>query len=146
MEKSKVIKMLSDLIQMDVDAAGVYEKAIQGAEDRLVRERLAKFQETHRRHIENLAQAVEDLGGEPPDASPDIKGIFREALAAIRAAGSGTEGSLKALKATEEETSRRYLETISLDLPPEVKDMLRKHSSDERIHLDYVETNLKAFS
>ena len=54
------------------------------------------------------------------------------------------KGALKALKTVEEITNRHYGEAVSKDAPPALKEILRKHFTDEKIHLDYIDSNLEA--
>lgn len=145
METAELIRKLSDLVQLDINAVHIYEKAVEGVGDELLKGRLQEFRQAHRAHIETLSEAIRALGGQAPDRSPDLKGMLREALTAIRSA-TGPEGSLKAIKTCEETTHRRYLAMVSEDIPSDLKDTMRKHSSDEKVHLEYVDLNLKALS
>ena len=56
------------------------------------------------------------------------------------------KAALKALKLTEQITNKYYGEVIPQDILDPVKDILRRHFSDEKIHLDYFKSNLRALS
>ena len=48
------------------------------------------------------------------------------------------------MKTTEEITNRHYGEVVSWEAPSEVKEVLRTYFSEEKIHLDYITSNLQA--
>jgi hypothetical protein len=56
------------------------------------------------------------------------------------------KGALQAMKTTEEITNRYYGEVVSWEAPPEVKEVLRKYFSEEKIHLEYITSNLQALA
>jgi hypothetical protein len=85
------------------------------------------------------------LGGQPPEYSQDIKGYVIEAFAAIRSF-TGLKGALAAMKTTEEITNRYYGEVVSWEAPSAVKEVLRTFFSEEKLHLDYITSNLQAMS
>ncbi len=79
-----LIKAISNLVQLDIDAVHAYDQAIKELDDPIIKERLMKFQEEHRNHISGLAEHIANLGGQPPEPSQDFKGYVIEAFAAIR--------------------------------------------------------------
>ncbi|MGA8180340.1 MAG: DUF2383 domain-containing protein [Desulfobacterales bacterium] len=138
-----LIKAISNLVQLDIDAVHAYDQAVKEVDDPIIKERLLKFQEEHRNHISSLAEHIRNLGGQPPGKSKDFKGYVIEAFAAIRSF-TGLKGALKAMRITEEITNRYYGEVVSWEAPAEVKEALRTYFSEEKIHLDYIISNLQA--
>jgi hypothetical protein len=57
---------------------------------------------------------------------------------------TGTKGALKAVQSIEEMTNRYYDEVVSWEIDDNVSTMLKKHFSDVKIHLDYINSNLQA--
>jgi hypothetical protein len=57
---------------------------------------------------------------------------------------TGLKGALKAMKTMEEITNRHYGEVVSWEAPSELKEVLRTYFSEEKIHLDYLTSNLQA--
>jgi disulfide oxidoreductase YuzD len=53
------------------------------------------------------------------------------------------KSALKVLKAAETISYHYYGQIISKDIPEILKENLRKHFSDEKIHLEYIDNNLK---
>jgi rubrerythrin len=137
-----LIKAMSNLVQLDIDAVHAYDQAIKEIDDPIIKERLLTFQEDHRNHIRTLSEQIKILGGRPPVESQDFKGYVIEAFAAIRSF-TGLKGALKSVKTAEEITNRYYAEVVSWKAPPEVKENLRTYFSDEKIHLEYITSNLK---
>lgn len=145
MNKGDLIDTLSNLVQLDIDAYYAYNQAVKEIDDAIIKDRLQKFQDEHRNHITDLSGQIESLGGQPPDPSKDFKGFVIEAFTAIRSF-TGLKGALKALKTAEEITNRRYGDAVSLETPPETKELLRTCFSEEKVHLDYITSNLQALS
>ena len=136
---------MSNLVQLDIDAVHAYDQAVKEINDTIIRDRLLKFQDEHRNHISGLSKQIKNLGGQPPERSQDLKGYVIEAFTAIRSF-TGLNGALNAMKTTEEITNRYYSEVVSWEAPTEVKELLRTYFSEEKIHLDYISSNLKALS
>jgi uncharacterized protein (TIGR02284 family) len=143
MQGEKLVELLSELIQLDIDAIEAYREAVEGVEDDIMRKRLESFAQHHLNHIDMLSQEVESAGGQPPELSKDLKGLLIKGFAALRST-TGTRGALKALQTAEELTVKGYGNAVSQDVPGVVKALLRKFFSEERNHLDYIRKNLEA--
>ena len=145
MKEKELIAALSSLVQLDIDAAHAYDQAVKEIDDAIIRNRLLKFQKEHRLHIDGLSSQIVALGGQPPDHTQNFKGYVIKAFTAIQSV-AGMKGALRAIKATEEITNRYYGEVVSWEAPSEVKEMLRTYFSEEKIHLDYITSNLQALT
>jgi len=145
MSEKNLIDVISDLIQVDIDAQHSYGQAIEHIDDDIIRKRLKEFMGHHQAHIEDLSEQVKTLGGKPPKLSRDVKGVVIEGFTVLRSS-TGTVGALKALKTTEEITNRHYAKALPLEVSSSLKEIFRKHLSEERIHLDYITSNLEALS
>jgi uncharacterized protein (TIGR02284 family) len=145
MNEKNLIEALSNLVQLDIDAVYAYDQALKEIDDAIIKDRLLKFQNDHRNHITGLSKQIEELGGQPPENSRDIKGYVIEAFTAIRSF-TGLKGALKAIKTTEEITNRYYGEVVSWKAPSAAKEVLRTYFSEEKVHLDYITSNLQAMA
>ena len=145
MNEKNLIEALSNLVQLDIDAVHAYDQALKEIDDAIIKDRLLKFQDDHRTHIGGLSKQIEELGGQPPEYSQDIKGYVIEAFTAIRSF-TGLKGALKAIKTTEEITNRYYGEVVSWKAPSAAKEVLRTYFSEEKVHLDYINSNLQAMA
>ena len=145
MKQESVLSQLEEIVQVDIDAAHAYDRAINQIQDDIIRERLANFRDEHRKHIIRLVQEITSRGGSPLDPTPDVKGYLMQVFTALRSV-SGTRGALAAMKLNEELTHAKYAEVFPQDFPEDVKEVLRSNLSDEKRHLDYIANNLKSLS
>ena len=145
MNEKDLITALSNLVQLDIDAVHAYNQALKEIDDSIIRDRLLEFQEEHRVRIDTLSRLIAELGGKPPEQSKDFKGYVIEAFAAIRSF-TGLKGALKGIKITEEITNRHYGEVVSWEAPSGIKESLRQYFSEEKVHLDYISSNLQALA
>ena len=143
MEKNELIEAISALIQLDIDTVYAYEQAIDEIEDGIIRARLTEFRDAHRQHSERLSEKIRALDGTPPKHTKDFKGYAIEAFTALRGI-TGMKGALKALRTVEEITNRQYGKIVSEDVPAPFKELFRKYFSDEKMHLNYIDSNLEA--
>jgi uncharacterized protein (TIGR02284 family) len=145
MTREEMIDSLNSLIQLDIDAVSAYEQAIKNIDDPIIRDRITEFKEHHGGHTRDLFSLVQKMGGTPPDLSPDFKGFLIQGFTAIRSA-TGTEGALRAMELNEKLTNRNYSEAVGWDWTPEAKILVEKNFSDEKIHLEYIQSNLRSIS
>jgi uncharacterized protein (TIGR02284 family) len=141
MDRHETISTLNELIQLDIDAVHAYEQAIDRIDMRQIAEDLERFKGDHQRHIRELSAAVRQLGADPPERSPDLKGYLIEGFTALRSM-TGTEGALKAMRTNEKITNKNYDKALSQDLPADVAAIVRRNRDDERRHLEYIENAL----
>ena len=127
-------------MQLDLDSEHAYTQVIDTVNDPVVHERLAHFLEDHRRHVSHLGEQIQSLGGKAPDSSRDFKGYVMEGVMSL-AEAAGLADALNVIKVAEEVTHRAYADAISLDLPPDLKEIIRKHFTDEKNHLNYIVRN-----
>ena len=145
MTPQEMIEGLNSLIQLDIDAVSAYEQAIKNIDDPIIRDRITEFKEHHRGHTRDLSSLVQKMGGTPPDPSPDFKGFLIQGFTAIRSA-TGTEGALRAMELNEKLTNRNYSEAVSWNWTPEAKILVEQNLLDEKIHLEYIQSNLRSMS
>lgn len=141
MDTKKVIDELNSLIQLDIDASEAYKQALKNIDVKDIYEKINQFCLDHERHIVDLTQCVRKLNGTPIERTQDLKGFLIEGFTAIRSA-TGTEGALKAMKTNEKLTNSRYNAALSLEVPPDIKEVIERNYADERRHLEYIENVL----
>ena len=137
MNTKKVIAALRRLAQLDVDAIGTYDAAIERIDIPLVKEKLAEFRVDHRRHVQDLNAELVRLGGEPVEQKPDLKGAVLKGFTAVSAT-MGTEGALLAMLGNEELTNRAYEAAQKLECDATIHALLAKNLEDERRHLGWI--------
>ena len=143
MNNKSLVEKLTHLMQLEIDARHTYDLALDKVDDVVIRERMAEFGKQHKAHIERLSKEIKILGGSPPDFSPDITGYLIEGVTALMSS-MGAKGALQGVKLSEDLTTNRYQDALKWDVPDRIKDIIRSHFTDEKIHLDYIANNLKA--
>jgi uncharacterized protein (TIGR02284 family) len=141
MENKEIIEELKSLIQLDIDAARAYSQAIDEVDIKFIRDNLDDFRNDHERHIYNLSPLITELGGTPPDKSPDLKGFVIAGFTMIRSQ-AGTEGALNAMETNEKLTNKSYSEACSKDFPPNILVQLQNNYDDEQRHLEFIHQQL----
>lgn len=137
-DKFKTYSVLTDLMQIDVDAVRAYTQAIAAIPVVTVRRRLEAFRADHERHIDDIEIEIRNLGMQPPDRTPDLKGFLLAGYTAIRSS-MGTEAALRAMRANETLTNQRYDEALRADVPDEVRTLIERNRDDERRHIRFIE-------
>jgi uncharacterized protein (TIGR02284 family) len=140
-DMTKLIAQLNNLVALDIDAVNAYEVAVERIKVMSVREQLREFQSDHRRHVQELSNAVTRLGG-TPRSEPDIKGFFIKGFTAISST-MGDEAALRAMKSNEQLTTRTYEKALAEAWPNDVRPLIEQNYHDEQRHLSYVEDLLR---
>jgi hypothetical protein len=132
---------LKRLVQLDVDAVLAYDRAIAAVGEGHVASSLAAFRLDHQRHILELSKALLDLGVNPPEAKPDLKGSILGGLTAVRSR-LGTEQALQAMRSNEQLTNSSYANALAKPFPEDVLEVVRRGYADEQRHLAWIEKTL----
>ncbi len=141
---NNLIKVLTDLAQLDIDAVFAYEQALEQIEDQIIYKNISSFRADHIRHIDHLSELIRQYGGKPPERNKDFKGFIIEGFTALRSI-TGIVGALNAMEGNENTTNRNYKTAIdkNTDFPADVISLLQKNYQDEQRHLNYIQTVLK---
>ncbi len=142
MSKTKLAKLHS-LAQLDVDAIGTYDAALQRVDVPLLKERLAEFREDHVRHVHALNDLISKLGGKPVSMKPDLKGAVLKGFTAVTSM-MGNEAALIAMVGNEELTTRTYQAALKLEWTPEERIVIDSHYADEQRHLSWIKDAAKS--
>ncbi len=142
MENKDIIDELKSLVQLDIDATRAYSQAMDAIDIKFIKDSLDDFRNDHERHIYNLSPIITELGGTPPEKSPDLKGFLIAGFTMIRSQ-TGTEGALNAMETNEKLTNKNYGEACSKDFPGHILTQLQANYSDEQRHLAFIQQHLK---
>lgn len=138
MRNAEIIEKLRALMQLDYDAIMAYQAAIERIDVESIQEQLTRFMGDHGRHVHDLKDAIESLGGDAPkDPGRDLKGVLLEGLTAVRSM-LGTASALRAMRRNEQLTNKAYEEALEADLPPEIRELVLRNREDEARHLAYI--------
>lgn len=141
MNSEQLIKILSSLMHLDIDAVHSYEQVIEQIDIAEVKEELSEFRRDHERHVDQLENSIRELGGVPPERKRDLKGFIIEGFTAIRSR-TGTKGALKAMLTNERITNKKYSECLNNSMPENIRSLVDNNYKDEQRHLAYVEVTL----
>lgn len=133
----QLIKHLNNLIELDYDAIEAYEAAIDRLDEAQLRDRLMEYKRDHEQHTQNLGQWVSRLGGEPATKG-DFKRVLTKGKVVIGGLGD-TKGVLKAMKANEDVTNKKYEQALAdIKEPQELVEVIRQNFADEQRHREWL--------
>jgi hypothetical protein len=135
---AEVLDGLNDLLQLDHDAIGAYEIAIERLLDRDHALQIESFRQDHARHIAKLNEVIAGLGGTPLN-EPHPTAPLKEAIQRLAAAG-GDRALLLAWRSNERQVSTKYdvYARKARRWPPEVKRVVDENALDEERHYAWV--------
>ncbi|HEX2190580.1 MAG TPA: ferritin-like domain-containing protein [Longimicrobiaceae bacterium] len=135
---SEILDGLNDLLQLDHDAIGAYEIAIEKLEDRDHADQIAGFKRDHERHIRDLNEAIAGLGGTPKN-EPHATGPFKQALQSLGGLG-GDRGILIAWRTNELQVRTKYDSYAAKAnfWGTELKRLVDRNALDEERHYEWV--------
>jgi uncharacterized protein (TIGR02284 family) len=137
----EVVTLLNQLIHLEYDAIEACRSAVARVTDSEDRGRLGELLGDHRRHVDELADVVRNLGGEPAGV-----GDLRQALVRGRVAlGAlvGERAMLEAIRRNEWDIAAAYGRAASQPgVPVDVLAVLERHLCDERGHHAWVNERL----
>ena len=146
MENQKILKVLVNLAQLDIDAENAYGQALTHINNKEYYEQIAKFRDDHLDHINDLSSLIRAYGGKSPERTLDFTGYLIEGFTSLRSV-TGLIGALKAMEMNEILTNKIYKDTLSSEdsknWPEDILSAVKKNYFDEVKHLAYIRDILK---
>jgi rubrerythrin len=141
---AEILEGLNDLLQLDHDAVGSYEIAMEKLEDRDHSGQISGFLRDHERHIRELNELIAELGGSPVN-QPHATGPFKQALQSLGALG-GDRGILIAFRTNELQARAKYdgYASKANGWPTAIKRVVDRNALDEERHYRWVAEALAA--
>ncbi|MDQ3556302.1 MAG: ferritin-like domain-containing protein [Gemmatimonadota bacterium] len=135
---AEVVDTLNDLLQLDHDAIGAYEIAIEKLSDRSLADRIQEFKHDHQRHIAELNDALAALGGTPKN-EPHATGPFKQGLQSLGGL-AGNKGVLMAWRTNEMQAKTKYSKAASdaVGWPEGARTVVERNARDEERHYRWV--------
>ncbi len=140
-ESEEVVSDLNDLIELDYDAIAAYQAAIERLESAAYKTKLTEFLGDHKRHVEELGTEVRKEGGNPPTDGDAMKIMTKGKV--VIADLFGDEAILKAMRANEEVTNKKYEAAVEEGYAEHIQTILRKGLADERRHKGWLIATLE---
>jgi uncharacterized protein (TIGR02284 family) len=137
----EVVSLLNRLIHHEYDAIEACRSAVARVTDSDDRRRLGALLGDHRRHVDELADIVRNLGGEPVS-----QGDLRQAIArgrVVLGALVGERAVLEAIRRNEGDIATIYGQAASQPgVPVDVLAVLERHLHEERGHHAWISERL----
>ncbi len=141
LSQEKIVDELNEVLQIDIDAVGAYQTAIDSISELAIKRQLIQFKADHERHCTDLNALVQRFGGDP-NKRPDLRGVVRKGFTKV-AGLVGTEATLRAMLSNERLTNDVYARHVQRAFPPDVLDVLRRNFGDEQRHFAWIDTALR---
>jgi rubrerythrin len=140
---TEVLEGLNDLLQLNHDAVGAYDIAIEKLENADHATQISGFKQDHLRHIRELNAAIEQLGGTPKN-EPHATGVLKQGMQSLGAVG-GDKGILIAWRTNELQVRTKYdnYAAKATTWPGELKRMVDEQALDEERHYRWVADELE---
>jgi uncharacterized protein (TIGR02284 family) len=132
------VNTLLALAQMDSEAAAAYETAAELVETEEVQSKLQEFADDHRRHIKDLGQLIQELGGQPRAAAAPPPDDSTFVMCAAALAALGTQGALLSLISSEQFTNSTYDAALNAVVAQDARALLERNFSDEQRHIAWL--------
>ena len=136
---AEILAALNDLLQLDHDAIGAYQVAIEQLKDRSHAQQIQVFLLDHERHVQDLNRVIQELGGTPKN-EPHASGPLKQAIQGIGGLG-GDKGTLMAFRTNEMQVRTRYQGYLekAASWPGEVRATIDRNALDEERHFGWVD-------
>lgn len=136
--RKEIIDGLNDLLQLDHDAIGSYDVAIEKLENREHAEQIRGFRYDHERHIQNLNELIGGMGGTAAN-EPHASAPLKDGLQRLGGIG-GDKGILTAWRANELQVRTKYdsFASKAVHWPAAVKRVIDENALDEERHYQWV--------
>ena len=139
--ETAVLDGLNDLLQLDHDAIGAYEVAMQKLADRDLASMIAGYLRDHERHVRSLNETIAALGGTPRN-EPHATAPLKQALQAVGAV-AGDRGLMLAWRTNEAATRAKYdsyaRRASQEGWPADVKRVIDENALDEERHHEWAQ-------
>lgn len=135
--ESALDDLLSDLIQLDYDAADAYQAAIDRLQNHSYRTSLAAFKQDHLRHTDDLGRVLSSMGKTPPKEG-DMKSLLTKGKVVLGGL-MGDKAILQAMKTNEDDTNTAYERAVEhKNADSQLRSVLARALDDERRHRSWM--------
>jgi rubrerythrin len=139
--QSDFFDALKDLVELELDAIGAYQAAIDRLDSEEYKKQLEKFKSQHLKHVEELSKYLNNNNKDVPK-EPSTKQWLTKGKT-ILASLIGDKTILKAMHSNEEDTNTAYERMNNRnDVPSDIKDQLSNFFSDEKNHKLWLEQEI----
>jgi rubrerythrin len=140
-KQADLADLLKSLLELEYDAVAAYSSAIARLDELSFKLKFEQFRSDHERHIRTLADALLQLGVDPPEHA-DAKVIVTRGKVVVGTL-AGDRGILLAMRSNEDDTNTAYARAVARgDLGSELHLILSQGLADERRHRAWIDDQL----
>lgn len=135
---------IKELVELDYDALGAYESAINNIENPEYKKKFEEFKLDHQRHITELSAFLSRCNETAPSGPDNMKKVLVKGKVEL-ASLFGDQNILSAMLSNEEDTNTAY-ERINARIgeaaDKEIAKIIAGGLADERKHRDWIQSNI----
>ena len=135
---------IKELVELDYDALGAYESAINNLENPEYKKKFEEFKLDHQRHITELSAFLSICNETAPSGPDNMKKVLVKGKVEL-ASLFGDQNILSAMLSNEEDTNTAYERInarIGESADKEIAKIIADGLADERKHRDWIQSNI----
>ena len=135
---------IKELVELDYDALGAYESAINNLENPEYKKKFEEFKLDHQRHITELSAFLSRCNETAPSGPDNMKKVLVKGKVEL-ASLFGDQNILSAMLSNEEDTNTAYERInarIGESADKEIAKIIASGLADERKHRDWIQSNI----
>ncbi len=135
---------IKELVELDYDALGAYESAINNLENPEYKKKFEEFKLDHQRHITELSAFLSRCNETAPSGPDNMKKVLVKGKVEL-ASLFGDQNILSAMLSNEEDTNTAYERInarIGESADKEIAKIIASGLADERKHRDWIQSKI----
>jgi uncharacterized protein (TIGR02284 family) len=141
-----VINLLNDLITTNRGMIDVYQTAVEQLDNNVNATLLQNYVDKHKTFVLDLSNMVVRYGGDPATGSTSST-LVKQAWVTLKATLTEGDGPILVVVAKDAETvMEAYVEAMGMDLPDDVRDVIREHLSESRLNYEKLSALSKVYN
>ncbi len=142
-KQTSFIDAIKELTELDYDAVGAYEVAMDNLENPEYKQKFKEFRDDHRRHINELSEFLKRCNESAPTEADNTKDLLVKGKVKL-ASLFGDDKILVAMLSNEEDTQKAYERMnsrVNESTDDKIADVLARGLQDEKKHGDWLKAN-----
>lgn len=135
----QLLSSLKELVHIDLDAIALYDAVLKSINSPQLEQSLMEFHSDHLRHVRELNDRIEALGGQREAAPSTLESCTRHGFTPVKR-GMSMDDIITAAVDGEQVTNRTYERILKLNWDPKTRALLDRNFADEQRHLLWVLT------
>lgn len=135
----QLISSLKELVHIDLDAIALYDAVLKSINIPQLEQPLMEFHADHLRHVRELNDCIEALGGQREPARTSMDSCVQHGFTIVKG-GMSIDELVTATVDGEQITNRTYERILKLNWDPKTRALIARNFADEQRHLLWVLT------